>query len=92
MKLEKSQQAAKVMPGNWLYGEYSSIGGTPLFEVVDSEQYAIASRVIGETNARLIAAAPDLLAACELIWKNHGLPEHLRVPLRDAIQRAKGAA
>lgn len=48
-------------------------------------------------NAALIAAAPDLLEACEGIWQRFeeegtGLPSALRKKLRAAIAKAQGGA
>ena len=44
-----------------------------------------------EANARLIASAPDLLAALELIYSNAGeSPEWIRSRIGPVIQKAKG--
>ena len=44
-----------------------------------------------EANARLIAAAPDLLEACKAAWWNSlDLPESVREVLSAAIARATG--
>ena len=44
-----------------------------------------------EANARLIAAAPELLAALELIYSNAGeSPEWIRSRIGPVIQKAKG--
>lgn len=44
-----------------------------------------------EADARLIAAAPDLLEACEAAeWNSLDLPEHVRIKLQAAIAKAKG--
>jgi hypothetical protein len=60
------------------------------------DQEEVAEIVHGEANAHLIAAAPDLLAACELalngIELSNGVPysEDVITELRAAIARAKG--
>jgi hypothetical protein len=41
-------------------------------------------------DARLIAAAPDLLAACEAAYEGDIDPEYLRAMLRAAIERVFG--
>ena len=44
-----------------------------------------------EADARLIASAPDLLAALELIYSNAGeSPEWIRSRIGPVIQKAKG--
>lgn len=46
-----------------------------------------------QANARLIAAAPDLLAACELMLTVYGLSQeapHATDVMRAAVARAKG--
>lgn len=44
-----------------------------------------------EANARLIAAAPELLEACEkALWNSLDLPEHVRILLQSAIAKALG--
>ena len=44
-----------------------------------------------EANARLIASAPELLAALELIYSNAGeSPEWIRSRIGPVIQKAKG--
>ena len=46
-----------------------------------------------EANARLIAAAPELLAALELIYSNAGeSPEWIRSRIGPAISKATGGA
>jgi len=51
-----------------------------------------------EANARLIAAAPDLLAMCEELaecsdyWSEYDVPIGLAERLRDVIAKAKGEA
>lgn len=45
-----------------------------------------------EANASLIAAAPDLLEACQAAdWNNLDLPEFVREKLSAAISKATGA-
>jgi hypothetical protein len=54
-------------PGPWAYEQWPDSGGFPRPVVVAQGSRAVAcvSREDGYANARLIAAAPDLLAACE---------------------------
>ena len=48
---------------------------------------------VSEANARLIAAAPELLAALKLIYANAGeSPEWIRARLAPAISKAEGGA
>jgi hypothetical protein len=45
----------------------------------------------GQANAHLIAAAPDLLAACENLENDDGsIPEHAWRLVQDAIDKARG--
>jgi hypothetical protein len=53
----------KHTPGPWVLRD-----GTPLFRVVGGEhRTTVAGDISNDANARLIAAAPDLLAALEAI-------------------------
>jgi hypothetical protein len=48
---------------------------------------------VSEANARLIAAAPDLLAALKLIYANAGeSPEWIRARIGSVISKAEGNA
>lgn len=40
-------------------------------------------------NARLVAAAPDLLAALKLAWEHGDLPPHIRAAMSAAIAKAE---
>ena len=60
----------KATPGPWkvssnLSSHVCGASGQGLIAICDSGDYA-QSKGQGEANARLIAAAPDLLAACQL--------------------------
>lgn len=93
-------------PGRWYVQEDSEYHGLWHLASEEPEQHlawigaAIIGDVEGEANARLIAAAKDLLAACEAVYKklvaiqDGGYGEHLDNPLpqklRAAIDRAKG--
>jgi len=89
-------------PGPWIY-EYSpwiSQGRTeiPAFEIHGEEKVCDTNedRPIEEqeANARLIAAAPDLLAAAELViqrWSQGDLAEAVRM-LDSAVAQATGSA
>ena len=48
-------------------------------------------KLIDEANARLIAAAPDLLAACkEALYQLQGMDSACVMILKDAIKKAEG--
>jgi hypothetical protein len=79
-------------PGPW---DYRFSGkGTEIFEVETQKPVALVTLAMGVGNvdayARLIAAAPDLLAACKaLVAKKFGPPEVLKMA-DDAITKAEG--
>lgn len=94
--MEKTQ---KHTPGPWHVGS-----GKHDFIVYDAEGWAVASAAVYHqrnqgceaSNARLIASAPDLLAALEMLWdvardvpsvKNR---EQLATTVRAALRAAKG--
>jgi hypothetical protein len=75
-------------PGPWTLGRFGSIVGGPFIKYANGEaQSQLASATVGneitpeerEANARLIAAAPDLLLMLERItarmnrWASHGV-------------------
>lgn len=86
----------KHTPGPWI----SSYRG---FQVLTGDERRTICELKGKierdeqvANARLIAAAPDLLAACELAYSGFGFPiddeSHNRITnaLANAIAKAKG--
>jgi hypothetical protein len=84
-------------PGPWktAYGVHVvDKDGTRIADVCDrwdsQEPYSFLSSA--KSNARLIAAAPELLAALELIYSNaEESPEWIRDRIQPAIAKAKGA-
>lgn len=70
--------------------------------IFDAHGWAVANATVyhGKTyeekaraNARLIAAAPDLLAALEMVYSNAGeSPEWIRSKITAAIEKATGGA
>jgi len=94
---EPQQTSAQHTPGPWHVG---SDGPDP--DIYDAEGYCVVYQVCsgahdenddGRTNAALIAAAPDLLAALEAITKTHadacGFSDW--EPATDVIERARAA-
>jgi hypothetical protein len=93
-------------PGPWSVFEPKSPfvcyegGDSPATIVSDGVHIAtmpgVRTRGLSETarvNARLIASAPDLLAALELIYSNAGeSPEWIRSRIGPAISKATGGA
>ena len=88
----------KHTPGPWnvdgdatVYGPRFSIANDKeqigRFEVADCKGY----KQEREANARLIASAPELLAALELVFSNAGeSPEWIRARIAPVISKAKG--
>ena len=76
-------------PGPWFTEPLSTIGHCA---IVDAEGFTIANpSPMGQDNARLIAAAPDMLAALQLIHANAGeSPEWIRSRIDAVIARATG--
>lgn len=88
-------------PGPWAYEQWPDSGGFPRPVVVAQGSRAVAymSREDGYANARLIAAAPDLLAACEAVanadaecscYERCECREEAMAALRAAVTAAKG--
>jgi hypothetical protein len=83
-------------PGPWAVsndqlGQYINAGGKVIAAIPDG---SVASDYVQDVcNARLIAAAPDLLAACEsaclTVWAEPQF-KHLADKLRATIAKAKG--
>ena len=74
-------------PGPWFTETLSPIGHCA---IVDADGFTIADpSPMGQDNARLIAAAPDMLAALQLIYANAGeSPEWIRSRIDAVIARA----
>ena len=77
-------------PGPWFTETLSPIGHCA---IVDADGFTIADpSPMGQDNARLIAAAPDMLAALQLIYANAGeSPEWIRSRIDAVIARATGS-
>ena len=81
-------------PGPWRIGSRQT--STPSYiDAGKGFNYRLITRVRdvdmdeGKANARLIAAAPDLLAACvEMVAGNMGQPRGVGVPALDAMRAA----
>lgn len=93
----------RVDPEHW--GDVQDANGHEICAVFDEndqgEQWKIGGTITATTregwaNARLIAAAPDLLAALEAImnarWRPEGMSEENADRARAAIARATGAS
>lgn len=66
-------------------------GGLVLAFVAGWKDDDQACRDEADANARLLAAAPDLLAACQAAeWNSLDLPEGVRAKIQAAIQKALG--
>jgi hypothetical protein len=86
--------AAKHTPGPWV------VDGRTIYAECDRESFTVAgmpatNHATREADARLIAAAPELLAACEATlaqWHSESITEQksLHTQLRAAIAKAKG--
>jgi hypothetical protein len=80
-------------PAPWSCGEveYTSTE-SPVFEIRDDDDRYVAS-VSDEADADLVTAAPDLLAACELMLTVYGLRQeapHAFETMRSAVVKARG--
>ena len=77
-------------PGPWFTETLSPIGHCA---IVDADGFTIADpSPMGQDNARLIAAAPDMLEALQLIYANAGeSPEWIRSRIDAVIARATGS-
>ena len=91
-------------PGPWRV-EHSTAKGYLYMSYLYSDEHHIISvggssisKGENKANARLIAAAPDLLAACEAVWQSCDREGRIMLPsngttitaLRAAIAKAKG--
>lgn len=92
----------KHTPGPWIWGdEHRGLYGCgPNNEVLNYARYEgmwVGFGEVGTANARLIAAAPEMLEALELVlemgWttpRKPGVPDLLRDVIEAAISKAKG--
>lgn len=88
----------KWTPGPWVYREKTSQVGTIIKD--DTQSFGMMLAVCDmdefdhnehQANAHLIAAAPELLAACEAAeWNSLDLPDFVVKQLRDALAKARG--
>ena len=83
-------------PGPWT--DFDGIVSDEKHNGIADCQYLLRSKLEQSANARLIAAAPELLEACKAVeewWLREGKHEFLGAPagifmLRAAIQKAEG--
>lgn len=88
-----------ITPGDWKNGEWRYFQEDGRFYVVEKRADGggiVCDRVMREENARLIAAAPELLAFCEKLNGEDTGPMTgsefwtLRLELRAALKKARG--
>jgi hypothetical protein len=95
---------SKHTPGPWEFYQRAGEGedhkgfrvttGNPRWWAIATIMPVDGAGVEGEANARLIAAAPDLLAALEKVWAEGVIPDGfalLQDQVCDAIAKAGGA-
>lgn len=98
---EKATSTQGFTPGKWLINDEGwrsqivAIGSDRTIAEVfhtDEEKSALAPFDEGKANARLISAAPDLLAACQMALNelSRGGFTYLNSTLTTAIRKAKG--
>lgn len=78
--------------GPWSFDEYLNIVGRD-GQIVKVEGVCLSSSDVARANARLIAAAPDLLEALQLIVRGYGVSFQdaaLKTIVKEAIAKAKG--
>lgn len=63
-------------------------GGPPLTVICDTANNKASRTPENEANARLIAAAPDLLVACKMLVDSPGITAAENEVLKSAIERA----
>jgi hypothetical protein len=86
-------------PGPWAVGSYCMTAHVIYADNGEGEQIAAASRSAfpdseSDANARLIAAAPDLLAVLKQVrdfWAGGDAPDDLTNAIHAAIARARGS-
>jgi len=85
-------------PGPWYVDCQNESAAIGYRAIVDGDGYTVCNpSPMGQANARLIAAAPDLLAALEVVreYMDHAADQFSYediVQIRAAIAKAKGAA
>jgi hypothetical protein len=79
-------------PGPWHYAPGELVYG-PLGETVASCRFVTNFKDTNVANMRLVAAAPELLAALQLVYANAGeSPEWIRARIGSVISKAEGNA
>lgn len=58
-------------PGPWIVGQPGGPAG-PFYSLINQQGNVVALQIVGEADARLCSAAPDLLAACERALEEDG--------------------
>lgn len=94
--------AVKHTPGPWYVYPTEYDNDTESFDVMADGAAITIACPPSEADARLIAAAPDLLAACEQVlsrldyltelWGQEGVTRGVQDALRAALAKAKGGA
>jgi hypothetical protein len=77
-------------PGPWHYAPGELVYG-PLGETVASCRFVTNFKDTNVANMRLVASAPELLAALQLVFANAGeSPEWIRARIGSVISKAEG--
>jgi hypothetical protein len=81
-------------PGPWIndnglvYGKNTEFLGAPSWDIYDASEWPGHAEE-AQANAKLIAAAPDLLEACRYAYAEMDvIPYHIKSKLSDAIRKA----
>lgn len=64
--------------------------GRFICHIAGTSEFGVLRSAEADANARLIAAAPDLLAICKSLAATTSVPKYLRTELDTAIPKAEG--
>jgi hypothetical protein len=83
-------EEVKHTPGPWSFSEARTVENEAMVLGGKGQDFGLVAVVTLDPDARLIAAAPELLDVLQVLWEAHGVPYELAGRVEKAIAKATG--